>query len=215
MQITNKLGLGSALAIAALVGCGGGTTGGGGGFTTSVPSGTKLTSLTPQQAMQLCTDFDNSEKNAFTPDLCKLLAIEATSLALFSSSTAQPTNATLQMACTQAYNSCLTGDGGFTTTSGCDPSTFTSEPSTCTATVGDLTMCSNADLTTLNQELRQLPSCSSVTATNLISALATIEAEADAGTSMSATCTALESNCEMGSSSSTVGLVAAARRLRK
>jgi hypothetical protein len=220
MQITNKLGFGGALVFAALVGCGssgGGSSGTGtGGFTTSVPSGTKLTSLTPQQATQLCTDIDNYGTNALTPDLCKLLAIESTALTLFASSSTTPSNATLQMACAQAYNACLSGDGGLTTTSSCDPSTFTSEPSTCTATVGDLTMCANAGLTTTNQELAQLPSCSSVTATNLVSALATLGAEADAGTSMSATCTALESNCNTGSSSSsTVDLVTAAKRLRK
>jgi hypothetical protein len=232
MQITNKLGFGGALVFAALMGCGssggGGGTGGGGGrsgsgsggssggFTTSVPAGTKLTSLTSQQATQLCTDINNYGTNALAPDLCKLIAIESTALTLLSSSTAQPSNAMLQAACTQAYDACLSGDGGLTTTSNCDPSTFTSEPSTCTATVGDLTMCANADLTTTNQELAQLPSCSSVTATNLVSALATLEAEADAGTSTSATCTALESNCNTGSSPpSTVGLVTAARRLRK
>jgi hypothetical protein len=220
MQITSKLGLGGALAIAALVGCGGSSGGGagGGGFTTSVPAGTKLSSLTPQQAMQLCTDVDNYGNSTLTPDLCKLIAIEETALTLelSTSSTGQPSNATLQTACTQTYNGCLSGDGGITTTSNCDPSTFTTEPSTCTATVGDLTMCANATITTTNQELAQLPSCSSVTAANLTSALATIAAEADAGTSMSATCTALESNCNEGSSSSsTVDLVAAARRLRR
>lgn len=216
MQITGKLGLGGALAIAALVGCGGGGSGGGGTFTTSVPAGTKLTALTPQQAMQLCTDFENYGKNALTPDLCKLLAIEETALTL-ALSTAPPSDSMLQMACTQSYNACLSGgDGGVTFTSSCDPTTFTTEPSTCTATVGDVTMCANADLTATNQELAQLPSCSSVTAANLTSALATLAAEADAGTPMSATCTALESNCNSGSSSSsTVALVAAARRLRK
>jgi len=77
-------------------------------------------------------------------------------------------------------------------------------------------MCVNADLTATNQQLAALPSCSSVTAANLISALETLAAQADAGTPMSATCTALESGCNMGSSSSsTVGLVTAARRLRK
>lgn len=215
MKITRTFGLGTALAIAALVGCGGNSSGG--GFTTSVPSGTKLTSLTPQQAMQLCTDFDTYATTALTPDLCKLLAIEATALSLSFSSTAQPSDAVLQMTCTQAYNNCLSGDGGVTTTSNCDPTTFTTEPSTCTATVGDVTMCANADLTTAKQEEAGLPSCSSVTAANLISALATLAAEADAGTSMSATCTALESNCNTGSSSSssTVGLVTAMKRLRK
>jgi hypothetical protein len=216
MQITNKLGLGGALAIAVLMGCGGGGSSGG-GFTTSVPSGTKLTSLTPQQATQLCSDFDNFATNSLTPDLCKLIAIEDTALTLLSSTTTQPSNTALQMACNQAYNSCLTGgDGGLTTTSGCDPSHFTGEPSICTATVGDLTMCTNADLTMANQELAQLPSCSSVTADNLTSALATLAAEADAGTSMSATCTALQSNCDTGSSSSSpASLLAASRRFRK
>ena len=214
MKITRTFGLGTALAIAALVGCGGNSSGG--GFTTSVPSGTKLTSLTPQQAMQLCTDFDATATNTLTPDLCRLLAIEATALSLSFSSTGQPSDATLRMTCTQAYNNCLSGDGGVTTTSNCDPSTFTTEPSTCTATVGDLTMCANESVTTAKQEVAGLPSCSSVTSANLISALATLAANADAGTSMSATCTALESNCNTGSSSSsTVGLVTAMQRLRK
>src|SRR5947209_14429041 len=88
MQMTRKLVLGGALAMAVLVGCGGNSSGG--GFTTSVPSGTKLTSLTPQQATQLCTDFDAYAQRALTPDLCKLLAIEATALSLSVSSTAQP-----------------------------------------------------------------------------------------------------------------------------
>ena len=218
MQLTSKLGLGGALAIVALVGCGSNSSSGG-GFTTSVPSGTKLTSLTPQQATQLCTDFDSYGTTTLTPDLCKLLAIEATALSpsFLGALTAQPSDATLRMICTQSYNSCLSGgDGGITTTSSCDPSTFTTEPSTCTATVGDVTMCVNADLTAFNQEAAALPSCSSVTAANLTSALATLAAQSDAGTSMSATCTALEANCNMGSaSSSTVGLVTAARRLRR
>jgi len=215
MQMTSKLGFGGALAIVALVGCGGNSSGG--GFTTSVPSGTKLTSLTPQQATQLCTDFDNYATTALTPELCKLLAIEATALSLSVSSGAQPSDAALRMTCTQTYDSCLSGgDGGLTTTSSCDASTFTTAPSTCTATVGDLTMCVNGDLNATNQELAALPSCSSVTAANLISSLETVAAQADAGTAMSATCTALESNCGTGaSSSSTVGLVRAARRLRK
>jgi hypothetical protein len=132
-------------------------------------------------------------------------------------STAQPSDATLRATCSQTYNSCLSGgDGGITSTSSCDPSTFTTEPSTCTATVGDLTMCANASVTATNQEVAGLPSCSSVTAANLVSALATLAAQADAGTSMSATCTELQSNCNTGASSpATVGLVTAARRLRK
>jgi len=214
MKTTGKLGLGGALVIAALVGCGGNSSGG--GFTTSVPSGTKLTSLTPQQATQLCTDLDSYATTALTPDLCKLLAIEATALSLSLSSTA-PSDATLRTTCTQAYNSCVGGgDGGVTTTSSCDPSTLTTQPSTCTATVGDLTTCANDSVTATNKEVAGLPSCSSVTAANLLSALATLASQADAGTSISATCTELESTCNTGSSSSsTVGLVTAARRLRR
>jgi hypothetical protein len=215
MQTKSKLVLGGALALVALVGCGGNSSGG--EFTTSVPSGTKLTSLTPQQATQLCTDFENYATTTLTPDLCKLLAIEATALSLSISSGAQPSDATLRTTCTQTYDSCLSGgDGGITTTSSCDSSTLTSEPSTCTSTVGDLTMCVNASLTSTNQAVAALPSCSAVTAENLISSLQSLAAQADAGAPMSATCTALESNCSTASSSSSmVGLVTAARRLRK
>jgi hypothetical protein len=213
MKMISKLVLGGALAIAALVGCGGNSSGG--GFTTSVPSGTKLTSLTPQQATQLCSDLDKYAKAAETADLCKLLAVETTAFSF--SSTEQPSDATLQMACTQVYNSCLDGgDGGVKTSDSCDPSTFANQPSTCTATVGDVTACTNDTVTATKKEVAVLPDCSSVTAANLISGLAALASQADGGTSMSAACTELESNCDTGaSSSSTVGLVTAARRLRK
>ena len=93
MQIRG-LGLGGVVAIVALVGCGssgtggtggstgtgtgggtgsgtGGTTGSGGPFTTSVPSGTKVTGLTAAQAAQLCSDVESYVDNNFFPAICR------------------------------------------------------------------------------------------------------------------------------------------------
>ncbi len=216
MKITSTFGLGTALAIAALVGCGGNSSGG--GFTTSVPSGTKLTSLTPQQAMQLCTDFDAYATNALTPDLCKLLAIEATALSLSFSSTGQPSDAMLQMTCTQTYNNCLSGgDGGITSTSNCDPSDL-HDPSRPPVRRRSVTSrCAPTPTSPPpNRKWRASPAAARSRRRTCSPRWRRSRPNADAGTSMSATCTALESNCNGGSSSSsTVGLVTAMKRLRK
>ena len=192
MQIKG-LGLGGLVALAALIGCGssspaggtgsGGNTGsggtgsggtgsggtnGGGSFTTSVPSGTKLTGLTSGQATQLCTDFNNYSQNILAPALCTTLGILA---AEFSGATS---DADLQAACTAGYNSCLTSDGG--TTSSCTASAVMTEPAACTATVGDLTTCLNS----MGSGNNQVPTCSTLTAASLAALNA-----ADAGSASS------------------------------
>ena len=215
MKITRTFGLGTALAIAALVGCGGNSSGG--GFTTSVPSGTKLTSLTPQQAMQLCTDFNASTTDALAPDLCKLLAIEVTALSLSFSSTGQPSDATLQMACTQSLQRLSERRRGLHEHQQLRP-LHLHRPSRRPARQPSVTSrCAPTPISPPpNRSWRASPAAARSPSANLISALATLAANADAGTSMSATCTALESNCNTGSSSSsTVGLVTAMKRLRK
>src|ERR1700690_3035545 len=134
-MLSRILGFGRVVTIAALIGCGssgGGGGGGGGSFTTSVPAGTKLTALTPAQAMQLCNDFSAYERNTLKTVLCDLSGLLAAALS------GGTTDADLRTACTQGYNSCLSADGGLTTTSSCDSTTFSGEPSTCQATVGDL-----------------------------------------------------------------------------
>jgi hypothetical protein len=192
MQIKG-LGFGVLVAAAALIGCGssspaggtgsGGNTGSGGkgsggtgsggtngagAFTTSVPSGTKLTGLTTGQATQLCADFNTYAQKTLAPALCTTLGILS---AEFSGATS---DADLQAACTAGYNSCLTSDGG--TTSGCTASTVMTEPAACTATVGDLTTCANA----MGDANNQIPSCSTLTAASLAALNA-----ADAGSTSS------------------------------
>jgi hypothetical protein len=206
--------LSGALAIAALVGCGGSSSGGGGGFTTSVPSGTKLTALTPAQAQQLCTDFDSyaAKLDSKTND-CKesgFFAAEETELEYTSPAA---TDAQLQMSCTAGYNACLSADGGYTTsTSDCDPTNLGSEPTTCTATVGDATTCFNDLLTIENNFYASIPSCSSLTTASLNAAIAAMSTDGGA-VALPASCTKFDATCSTSSSTNTyLGLVKAHRR---
>jgi hypothetical protein len=185
--------------VAALIGCGSSSSGGGGGsFTTSVPAGTKLTALTPAQGTQLCTDFASYESKTLTTDVCKTIGLEVAELAVAEAAaagSAAPSDAALQMACTQSYNGCLSGDGGVTTTSTCTSTTFSGEPSTCTATVGDLETCANDQTTAVNQLYGSLPSCASLTSASLASALATLSADGGSSSAEPASCTKFDSQC--------------------
>ncbi|HEX3901548.1 MAG TPA: hypothetical protein VH853_01790 [Polyangia bacterium] len=171
---SKALGFGGVVLIAAMIGCGssgggsggtgtGGTNGAGGGggtgtFSTSVPSGSKLSSLSSAQATQLCNDINSFGQKTLAPDDCKLTAVLAAAF------TAGGTDAQLQAACTSAYNACLAGgDGGVTTTGSCDPTMLTSGSASCTATVGDVTTCANAEVAVFNT----IPSCSTLTAASL------------------------------------------------
>jgi hypothetical protein len=166
------VGMISVVVVAVLAGCGsgsgsGGTGGGGGGisgggkgggaggssgsgpFTTSVPGSTPLTGLSGGQQTQLCKDFTSYADSTLAPALCKFDGV------LFAAFSGATTDADLQAACTTGYNSCLAADGGATVT--CNPN---AAPSTCTATVSDLTTCLDAEAVSV----QQFPSCSSVTA---------------------------------------------------
>ena len=139
---------------------GGGKGGGGGTFTTSVPSSTPLTGLTGAQQTQLCNDFRPFAETTLATAGCKVTALVFGSLGA-------TTDADLQAACATLYAACLAADGGTVT---CDPS---ATPSTCTATVGDLTTCANAE----SAAAAQIPSCSNATLAS-VAALAS-----DGGTS--------------------------------
>ncbi len=170
---------------------GSGNNGGGAPFSTSVPAGTKLTSLSQTQAQQLCNDLDSYTSRTLAPALCKELGIES---AVFAAAfaTTPPSDSDLQAACTQAYNACLHPDGG-TTTTNCDPTSLTGEPSTCQATVGDLTTCANDQGAAFQQASASIPSCATLTAASLAAF-----ASADAGTSgpaEPASCAKFDSTC--------------------
>jgi len=139
-------------------GKGGGSAGGSSGsgpFTTSVPGNTPLTGLSGTQQTQLCKDFTTYADSTLAPALCKLDGLLA---AAFTGGT---TDADVQAACAAGYSACLTADGGSTVM--CNQN---GAPSTCTATVGDLTSCLNMQ----TAAFAQIPSCSSLTVASLAGA---------------------------------------------
>jgi hypothetical protein len=143
---------------------GGGATGAGGAFTTSVPSGTKITGLTSAQAHQLCTDGDNFSNRVLLSTECAAIpageGLGAARADLEENPSAS--NADLQATCTAAKADAgvcpLTGDHD--AGADCD---FSSVPSTCTATVGDLTTCLNDEATAFVQFANAIPTCSALT----------------------------------------------------
>jgi hypothetical protein len=151
-----------------------GSGGSGGAFTTSVPSGTKITGLTSAQAMQLCADVASYDDHTLIPTLCNsgastsIAGLTAAYLDLRGNPAA--TDAQLRAECTAANadsgsssSECLSAllDGGVRT---CD---FSSTPSTCQATVGDFTKCTNDKTAAALQYYASFPSCSSITAASL------------------------------------------------
>jgi hypothetical protein len=193
--------------VAALVGCGSSSSGGGGGgFSTSVPSGTKLSSLTTAQAAQLCTDltkYESTQSTAQTADFCKGAGIDAAFQAQ-TGSTATLTDAQLQNDCTIGYTECTSADGGVSGGVSCDSTTFAGAPTTCTSSVSDVQKCITDMNTADATYYGALPSCSALTAATLNSAEATLNGDAgSSGPPDPASCIPIETNCI----SSTAGFV--------
>jgi hypothetical protein len=182
---------------------GGGTTGAGGAFTTSVPSGTKLTGLTSSQQTQLCNDIENFIDHSFGPALCNAAAassvngLEAAYFDLLENTTA--TDAQLRADCTAADADAGAGartcaseflDGGVQT---CNVSSI---PSTCQATVGDYTKCLNDTSTSSVQYYAGFPSCSTLTAAS-VSAFFAADGGITEGAPEPASCTMFDSTCDV------------------
>lgn len=143
----------------------GGTTGTGSGFTTSIGSGTKITGLTSGQATQLCSDIESYENRTLTPITCPALpAIEGLDAAnddLIENSSA--TGAELQAACTARKADAGTCPISSSADAGLDSCDISSVPSTCTATVGDLTACLDDMVTSYSQFVAAIPTCTTLT----------------------------------------------------
>lgn len=181
----------------------GGTTGSGGAFTTSVPSGTKLTGLTSSQRTQLCNDIESYIDHSFGPAICNAAAastingLEAAYFDLLENATA--TDAQLRADCTAAdadagasASTCATEflDGGVQT---CNISSI---PSTCQATVGDYAKCLNDTSTSGVQFYAGFPSCSTLTAAS-VSALFAADGGISEGTPEPASCSMFDSTCDV------------------
>jgi hypothetical protein len=204
--------------VAALVGCGSSSSGGGGGgFSTSVPSGTKLSSLTTAQAAQLCTDlttYESTQAAAQTTDGCKIAGIDA-AFAAQTGSTATLTDAQLQADCTVGTSTCTSADAGSGGQALCDSTTFAGEPTTCTSAVSDVQKCIS-DMNTANSTFyAALPSCSALTAASLASAEAAINGDGgnSGGPPEPASCTTIEAmGCVGNTPSGFVGRQTGGRR---
>jgi hypothetical protein len=196
----------------------GGTTGSGGsggGFTTSVPSATKITALTPSQITQLCSDVQNYVEHTEIPLLCNSVVptegIAAARAVLRDNPSA--TNAQLQAACAQSEadaGSCpftLDPDGGLGT---CDVSSI---PATCQATVGDETKCANDTLASYVQFTNAIPKCSSLTAASL-SAYTAADGGGAAGPAEPASCAMFDTGGACHTSSTSAMLNMSARSMQ-
>lgn len=180
------------------VGTGGTTgTGGNGAFTTSVPSGTKLTALTSAQATQFCSDLQKFFDNTFIPTICNSSAnvagVEAAYIDLIGNPSATDTE--LRAACTAASadagsNGCTDAlvDGG---TGSCDISSI---PATCQATVAQYTTCINDTNRVTGQFYAAFPSCSTLTAAG-VSALFAADGGASVGPPEPTSCSMFDSTC--------------------
>jgi hypothetical protein len=98
-------------ALAALLGCGGS----GGGFSTSVPGGSSLESLSPTQTTQLCDDLDAYfVKLEISPSACQMIGALAT--VEYAAANPTATEQALQQFCAGAVAACATPptDAGLT-----------------------------------------------------------------------------------------------------
>jgi len=163
-------------------GCGGGA---GGGRVTGVAGDETLMTLTPSDEMKLCTDVASYEtRNVSKAGRCRFQGVTAAFATLVLSMS--PTDADLQSACAQAAGDCNAAPAP--TTSSCR----LGHTATCaaTATVDDLSRCTEDDVTATNAALAALPDCSSVTMTWLDANGSTFGAVAEPPS-----CAALSSAC--------------------
>ena len=166
-------------------------------FTTSVPSGTKLTALTSAQGVQFCSDLQNYVDSNVFPALCRASASLAGPEAAYLDLLQNPSASTpeLQAVCAGEVvdaGSCsdLSADGGTGTCS------ISQVPSSCQATVGDYTTCVNDSTAADLQLYASIPSCSTLTAASLMAYFA-----ADGGSSANpaepASCSRFDSTCNV------------------
>jgi hypothetical protein len=165
-------GLGLAVVISTVaMGCGGG--GGGSGFSTSVPPGTPLNKLSASDATKLCMDtgtFVNAQVKADLGNKAFECRVASDDVAL-NSATATTTDAMLQQACQEFYQTCLTtpipadaGVGDFEDTSSTDCSTAPTDVASCTATVAQYSACVSETVTDIQIIF---PACNQLTTTSL------------------------------------------------
>jgi hypothetical protein len=150
-----------ALLVAIGVGCHSSSTANLGAFSSSIPGDTQFDQLSAAQAQTFCNEVASFETSSGqTMDDLEITCLFGGLLAAELSPTPQ-TNASVQAACTTAYDQCL---GQATTTFDC-PSM--AALSACTATVSEYAACLN-DATKVDvQAIQSLPTCADLTVADL------------------------------------------------
>lgn len=144
------------LALLTVLGCGSSSGGGSGGgsFNTSVSGNKSLSSLSDGEKAQLCKDVDAFFKTAAVVSAqCKVSGFTA---ALVAGIDPNATDATLQTSCSQAVTACMSGTADAGSIDMCAAEKF---PTTCTASVSDLSACLQ-DFAKLSDDV---PSCNTIT----------------------------------------------------
>ena len=144
-------GTGGSSSTGGVVGMGGSSSTG--GSVTSLSGDKPLTTLTPADVAQLCTDtyayFGNAIPQATA---CKWRGLRT---AVSSSS---PTDTDLQAACTAPETNCLQGGPGPTDIPSCPDI-----PSNCTATVADYSTCMGDEVAAFTRAVGELADCATAT----------------------------------------------------
>jgi hypothetical protein len=182
--------LGIFVALAA-VGCGSSSTngdggGGGGSFNTTVSGNKSLSSLSDADKTQLCKDVDTFLKTpAVVTAQCKLAGFLAAALVAGFDDNA--TDAMLKTTCSQAITSCTSGGGDASSGDSMNMCTTDKFPSTCTATVAELSACIQ-DFPKMSDNV---PDCNSITR----SSLSADGGGGPTGTPSTTACDALSTKC--------------------
>jgi hypothetical protein len=176
-------------------GCGGGG-GGGPTFSTSVPSGSAVNTLTPAQLTQLCNDIASfTSKELPSTSSCQAATVAV--VAQQAASNSGLSDAELQLLCVNEMSvvcSVLAEDAGVAGSPDGGASSCGSGAN-CTATVGQITTCLNDRGAATARYESMFPACSAVTRAKLAAI------NFDAGIAEPASCTALQSTCPSFSSS--------------
>ena len=173
-----------ALLLALGAGCHGSSTANLGGFSSSIPGGTQFDQLTPAQVQTFCGEVDAFQTTSGQDmDGLELTCLFGGLIAAELSSAPQ-TNASVQAACTSAYNQCL---ASATSTFSCPSMAALSG---CTATINEYTACLNDSTKIEVQEIQSLPTCADLTVADLTTSTGTVSA-----TPLPSSCETLNAKC--------------------
>jgi hypothetical protein len=139
-----------------LVSCGGGKGVAGGSFTTSVPAGKPVNTLTADEQATLCSDLI-AFRLSLNAELCLISAYVETG---FTADFTSATDESLRMTCSNIEEMCLSpADAGAGTT---PPKCGGVSSPACVATVAEVSTCVSALKVGYDRQASTLPSCSTV-----------------------------------------------------